>query len=222
MRFPKVLVAILVGMVATPGFAQLTLDNPLADPVPYHVVSDSLHNPLPEARSLHEELLFIEGAAWLRVYFGDDLVLGRGSYLRITSELDGEVQKLDAEALELWDYSSAYFNGDTLRVELIGGPRTQGNRLAIDQLAWEAQPNVPLGSCGICGPDDRVSSDEDFAARLLPVGCSSAVYSTQSCLVSAGHCISGGMVLQFRVPLSNSDCTLNHPPVAEQFPVDSK
>ena len=28
------------------------------------------------------------------------------------------------------------------------------------------------------------------------------------------------MVLQFRVPLSNANCTLNHPPAAEQFPVD--
>jgi hypothetical protein len=38
-------------------------------------------------------------------------------------------------------------------------------------------------------------------------------------MVSAGHCVGGGMVLQFRVPLSNSNCSLNHPPVAEQFPV---
>ncbi len=220
MRFPRVLVAILVGMVVTPNFAQVTLDNPLTDPVPYQVVSDFLDNPFSEARSLYEEVLFIEDAAWLRVYFGDDLVLGQGSFLRITSELDGEVQLLDAEALELWRYSSAYFNGDTLRVELIGGPRTQGNRLAIDQLAWEAQPNVPLGSCGICGPDDRVSSDEDSAARLLPAGCSSTIYNTQSCAVSAGHCVSGGMVLQFRVPLSNPNCSVNHPPVTEQFPVN--
>ena len=219
MRFSRVLVAILVGIVVTPNFAQLTLDNPLTDPVPYQVVSDFLDNPFPEARSLHEEVLLIEDAAWLRVYFGEALVLGQGSFLRITSELDGEVQVLDAEALGLWRNSSAYFNGDTLRVELIGGPRTQGNRLAIDRLAWEAQSNVPIGTCGICGPDDRVASDEDFAARLLPAGCSSTVYNSQSCLVSAGHCVSGGMLVQFKVPLSNSNCSLNHPPVSDQFPI---
>ncbi len=220
MRFPRVLVAVLIGLVAaTPGFAQLTLDNPITDPMPYRVVSDLLTNPFSEAQSLHEEIVFIEGAAWLRVYFGDDLVLGEGSYLRITSELDGEVQQLDAEAIEQWQHSTAYFNGDTLRVELIGGPRTRGNRLVIDQLAWEVQPELPIGSCGICGPDDRVSSNEDFAARLLPAGCSSTVYNTQSCLVSAGHCMGSGMVVQFRVPLSNGNCNLNHPPVSDQFPL---
>ena len=87
MRVSAVLVTILIGIVLTPAFAQMTLDNPLADPAPYHVVSELLDNPFPEARSLHEEVVFIEDATWLRVYFSDDLVLGQGSYLRITSEL---------------------------------------------------------------------------------------------------------------------------------------
>jgi len=211
--------AVLIGLVVTPGLAQTTLNNPLDAPVPYEVVSDSLDNPFSRALVLHEEVVSIEHAAWLRVYFGDEVILGQGSILRITSELDGEVQELDSAGLEAWGHSSAYFNGDTVRVELIGGPRTQGNRLAIERLAFETEPEIPVGSCGICGPDDRVSSDEDFAARLLPAGCSTTVYNSQSCVVSAGHCMGGGMVLQFRVPLSNGNCTLNHPPVAEQFSV---
>jgi len=152
----------------------------------------------------------------MRVYFGD-VVLGEGSFLRMTSDLDGEVQELDAAALEMWGNSTAYFNGDTVFVELVAGPGTLQNRLVIDEVA-SAEGAVPAGTCGICGPDDRVASDEDFAARLLPAGCSAAVYNSFSCMVSAGHCISGGMVLQFKVPLSNANCNLNHPPVSEQFP----
>ena len=218
MRFPRSAVVSLIALIALPAFAQVTLDRPFDEPVPYYVDSGLLPNPTVSAQVLDQELVRIEGAAWLRVYFGD-VELGNGSYLRITSDLDGEVQELDAEALATWSHSTAYFNGDTVRVELVGGPETQRNRLVIDRIAWETEVAVPTGSCGICGPDDRVLSAEDFAARLLPAGCSAMIYNSQSCAVSAGHCIGGGMVLQFRVPLSNSNCNVNHPPVSEQFPV---
>ncbi|MHC4430064.1 MAG: trypsin-like serine peptidase, partial [Planctomycetota bacterium] len=77
------------------------------------------------------------------------------------------------------------------------------------------------GQCGICGADDRVPSNELWSARLLPAGCTASVYNTSSCLVSAGHCISGGMVIQFDVPASNPNCSINHPPVEDQFPITS-
>ena len=133
MQFRRPWMAVLIGLVVTPGLAQTTLNNPLDAPVPYEVVSDSLDNPFSRALVLHEEVVSIEHAAWLRVYFGDEVMLGQGSILRITSELDGEVQELDSAGLEAWGHSSAYFKGDTVRVELIGGPRTQGNRLAIER-----------------------------------------------------------------------------------------
>jgi hypothetical protein len=52
---------------------------------------------------------------------------------------------------------------------------------------------------------------------MLPAGCTATIYNTQSCMVSAGHCISGGSVIQFRVPDSLSNCNLVNPPVSEQF-----
>jgi V8-like Glu-specific endopeptidase len=203
--------------LSLPAIGQSTLDRPLDAPVPYHVDSGLLSNPSGVPAALHEEIVHIDSAAWLRVYFGATQ-LGEGSMLRITSLLDGDVQALDADTLAMWGNSSAYFNGDTVRVELIGGPQSEGNRLVIDQLAWEVAVDAPIGSCGICNDDDRVPSDEDFAARLLPAGCSSTVFNTDSCLVTAGHCISGGMVLQFRVPPSSANCNINHPPSSEQFP----
>ena len=151
MRFTRALVATLVGLVVPASLAQTTLNHPLPDPVPYRVVGESLDNPFPEARTLHEEVVLVEDAAWLRVYFGEEVVLGEGSLLRISSELDGDVQELDAAALESWHHSSAYFNGGIVRIELIGGPGTRGNRLVIDRLAWEIEPAIPVGGCGICG-----------------------------------------------------------------------
>jgi V8-like Glu-specific endopeptidase len=53
----------------------------------------------------------------------------------------------------------------------------------------------------------------------MPAGCSATVWNEDSCLVSAGHCINGNDVVQMRVPASNPDCSLNHPPVSEQFPI---
>jgi V8-like Glu-specific endopeptidase len=217
-------IALLVGIVllaTLPAAAQQTLSKPLPEPMLYRTSTGPLSNPDTAERLLHDERVHIAGAAWMRLYFGN-VELGRGSYLRITSEADGEVQLLDAEALAMWSDSTAYFNGDTVRVELVGGPRTETNLLQLDRVAWDLEVNVPTGSCGICGPDDRVPSFEDFAARLLPSGCSATVYNSQSCMVSAGHCISGGMVVQFKVPPSNQNCGINQPPVSEQFPVTAQ
>ena len=220
MRFLRAVTAVAAMLLVLPALAQQTLDRPFDGPIPYQVDSGNLANPSAVPQALHEEVVHIDGAAWLRVYFGD-VVLGVGSFLRITSELDGEVQLLDAAGLAEWHNTTAYFNGQTVRVELIGGAETPNNRLSIAQVSWEAAAEVFLGSCGICGPDDRIPTDEDFAARLLPAGCSATVFNQQSCMVSAGHCMGGSMVLQFRVPASNPNCNLNHPPVTEQFPATS-
>jgi hypothetical protein len=64
-----------------------------------------------------------------------------------------------------------------------------------------------------------VPSNELWSNRLLPSGCTASIYNTSSCAVSAGHCAGGGMVLQFNVPPSNPNCSLNSPPIADQFPV---
>ncbi|MFM7280641.1 MAG: hypothetical protein ACKO32_02570, partial [Planctomycetia bacterium] len=65
------------------------------------------------------------GAIWMRLYFdelllGGDEVAGNGSYVRITSMLDGASQVLHASHATQWKNSSAYMNGDAVLVELIG------------------------------------------------------------------------------------------------------
>ncbi|MCZ6815809.1 MAG: hypothetical protein O7F76_03815, partial [Planctomycetota bacterium] len=131
---------------------------------------------------------------------------------------------LDAADLAMWHDASAYFNGDQVTVELVAGPKTVNNRFvieAVDTMYFRPQPVGGAGQCGICGSDGRVPSDEDWACRLFPAGCTASVYSADSCLVSAGHCIGGNMVVQFNVPNSAANCNLFSPPIADQFPASS-
>ncbi len=218
MRSLKFAIALVVGSLATSALAQQTTDFPVGELQNYRLDSGVQANPAPAAQTVFEELIVIEEAAWLRVYFAR-VRLEAGSFIRITSLLDMEVQELDAEAMDMWSNSSAYFNGSVLHVELVAAPGTSKNRFVIDEVAMEAAVVHPEGTCGICGADDRVPSDEDWSCRLFPAGCSASVWNEQSCIVSAGHCVSGGMVIQFRVPDSLGNCNTVNPPIADQFPI---
>ena len=220
MRSLKFAVALVVGSLAASTFAQQTLDWPVGELQDYHLDSGVQNNPAIRAQTVFIDVVAIQDAAWLRIYFAE-VDLEANSFIRITSLLDHEVQELDADGMAMWGNSSAYFNGNTLLVELVAAPGTTKNRFVIDQVAVELAVALPTGTCGICGPDDRLPSDEDWSARLFPAGCSSSVWNTESCIVSAGHCMGGNMVIQFRVPNSNLNCSTNNPPVADQFPITS-
>ena len=218
MRSLKFAVALIVGSFATSALAQQTLDQPLDEPQDYHLDSGLLNNPAIDAQTVFNNVVTIKNAAWLRIYFSD-VQLEADSFVRITSQLDKEVQELDADALAMWGNSSAYFNGNSLLVELVAAPGTT-NRFVINQIAMETEVALPTGTCGICGPDNRVQSDVNWACRLLPAGCTASIWNNLSCLVSAGHCMGGNMVIEFNVPNSNpNNCNINHPPVADQFPI---
>ncbi len=220
MRSSKFALALLVGSFSTSAFAQETPDWPVGELQDYHLDSGVQKNPAIETQTVFIDVVSVKDAAWLRIYFAQ-VQLEAKSFVRITSLLDQEVQELDADGLAMWNNSSAYFNGNALLVELVAAPGTTKNRFVIDRVAVELQVALPVGGCGICGPDDRVPSTEEWTSRLLPAGCTASVWNTESCLVSAGHCIGGIMVIEFRVPNSQGNCNLVHPPVAEQFPITS-
>ena len=221
MRSLKFAVALIVGSFATSTLAQQTLDWPVGELQDYHLDSGVQKNPAFGAQTVFVDVIAIQDAAWLRIYFAE-VHLEADSFIRITSLLDQEVQELDADGVAMWDNSSAYFNGNALVVELVAAPGTTKSRFVIDQVAVETAVAHPLGTCGICGADNRVPSDEDWSARLFPAGCTASVWNAESCIVSAGHCVGGNMVIQFRVPDSNpNNCNPINPPVADQFPIIS-
>src|SRR5262245_19463172 len=192
----------------------------------YALDSGAWSNSGADFATLFSDEVSLPHAAWLRLYF-DEVQLDGGSFVRMTSMTDGEQQALDAGGLALWSNSSAYFNGDRVLLELVVAPGATA-RVSLGRAAYEAAQDVPgqsgmtrgePGTCGICSADDRALSDLDSACRLMPAGCSATVYTSNSCLVSAGHCAVDGLVAQFRVPASLADCTVVNPPVADQFPV---
>ncbi|MFG0259036.1 MAG: GC-type dockerin domain-anchored protein, partial [Phycisphaerales bacterium JB041] len=171
--------------------------------------------------------IFIPGAAALRLEFDEAMLSGfvsdgSGSYLRIRSLFDGGEQRLDARHVEQWQNTSAYFNGDEVTIEIVAKPGTGANRLAMSVVQAEFEPFVDRS---ICGPtDDRVLSSDNRAARLLPVGCTGwLINDCNSCFLTAGHCSTSNSsinVVQFNVPLSNSEGSLNHPAPEDQYAFD--
>ncbi|MFA6044557.1 MAG: dockerin type I domain-containing protein [Phycisphaerales bacterium] len=166
------------------------------------------------------------GAAWIRIKFGECVFAGSraegGSYLRLTGELDGGVQILDADAFAQWAGTSAYFNGDAVAVELVSGQVGGTARLSIIGATYEPHGNIAARS--ICGPlDDRVATSEAANARLLPAGCTAWIFTdTNHTFLTAGHCSVGlGTAIEFNVPLSNSDGTLVHPSPEHQYAADA-
>ncbi len=164
------------------------------------------------------EVVSVAGAASLRLHF-EPMDLAEGSIIRISSCLDGQVQELDAAALDAWNHSSAYFNGDTVVVDVVG---PAPHRTVVKRIESGPQEPQPVGGgcqfCGICGDDDRVPSSELWVARMLPAACTAVVIDRDGCMVTAGHCAGATPVVQFNVPRSNPNCSPNHPPIEDQFP----
>ncbi len=212
------------GFLTYPAHAQQTLVAPLNQVFLEYVVDSGVQpNVAGHAVSVYQTSLEVEGTTWLRIYFGD-VELAEGSFLRLTSLFDGDMQELDADGLAMWQNTSAYFNGDCVHVELVAAPDTARNRLRIQRLAHAPLTGPAVaggpGISGICGDtDDRVPSFEEWTARLLPAGGTAAVIGEDSCMLSAGHAMSGDMVVQFNVPNSTGGCVPVHPPAAEQFPI---
>jgi hypothetical protein len=165
---------------------------------------------------------------WLRLNFGavelsGNLAEGTGSYLRITSMADQAFQYLDAETIQDWQHTSAYFNGDTVLIELIAYPGTGSNRVHIaSAIAGEPAVWNPASICGTT--DDRKLSKDPRACRVS-TGCSAWMFDRGGMnkgFGSAGHCgVGGTTVMMFNVPLSTAGGGLVNPPPKDQYVTDA-
>lgn len=202
-----------------------------SSPSPHHYIDWEMASPMVKNEGAEQKVLFtesvkVDGATWLRLFFDQGTRLSRSSsgsktVLRITSKLDGAQQILDWDGLVHWQFSSAFFNGDEVTVELLGDPGADAARVGVRQvMVGEPEPSPE----SICGPvDDRTLETDPRAARLFPVGCTAWLIDDEhGCFLSAGHCFDGGgsQVAEFNVPLSNGDGSLNHPGPEDQYPMD--
>jgi len=164
------------------------------------------------------------GAEWMRLYFetvelAGDPLSGDGAILRITSHEDGAVQELDAIHVAQWQSSSAYFNGDAVQVEIVAAPHTGPSRVELRAADLGLVPAFTESQC--FDTDDRVLSNDPRSARILPIGCTGwLIDDCKNCFLTAGHCTGGTSTVQFDVPLSNANGSLNQPPPEDQYAVD--
>lgn len=166
-------------------------------------------------RQERDHIVEVHGATWLRLYF-ENVNLGSESYVRLTSLEDGAVQILDSRRIAQWSNSSAYFNGDQVRIEVISKGE---ENISISVKEVEAgQPEVgTLSQCG--STDDRIPSADAAIGRIVPVGCTGWIIKNGK-MVTAGHCTGSSMqVLQFNVPQSNSNGSIVHPAPSYQYTI---
>jgi len=167
---------------------------------------------------VYSSIVRIDNAPWLRLQFSS-AYLGSGSYLRITSQLDGYQQIIDAREMARWRNTSAYFNGSELLLEFFVAREDQDVFLQMDEIIvgeWAGEPEF-LSQCG--PTDDRIQSSEPWSGRIMPIGCTGWIVSDGK-YITAGHCISSNaQVLQFNVPPSLPGGTTQNPPPEDQYPI---
>lgn len=222
---PSVVISICLTSIGGFAVAQQGPDMlPISVNVPYEFDSGWYEN----EQSMPEVVLsfpvFLENAEWMRLYFEEvtlsgDLAKGTGSILRLTALEDGSTQELNARHMSEWQNSSAYFNGNTVLVEVLAHPNSGWNHVTMRSIDMGI---IPIEEPSICGfTDDRVLSSDPRVSRVMPVGCTGwLIDDCGRCFLTAGHCTGNISVAQFNVPLSNSNGSFNHPPATDQYAVD--
>ena len=194
-------------------------------PAPRHVMPYALASGVHQGQGSAPVVAFSEvvraaGAPWVRLSFGEAR-LGRGSFVTVTSLKDGATQRLDARAMATWQNTSAYFNGDAVEVQLHVAPGDRDVSVAVDAVVVGEDGVGPLSQCG--PTDDRVPSTDPAAGRLLNIGCTGWIIENGK-IVTAGHCLATSSlanVLEFNVPPSLSNGTIQHPGPEDQYTVDT-
>jgi hypothetical protein len=170
-------------------------------------------------------VLHVPDAMSLRVIF-DEVRIGEASTLEVESTYTGETQEFTADEVERWRNTTAHFKGDTVTIRMNLAPHAQGSFTihgVFDGLK-EIPPVIePQSQCGAV--DNRVASGDPRTGRLNG-GCTMWLVGSNGCALSAGHCFSGfgspftfPHVVEFNVPLSNGDGSLNPAPVRDQYPI---
>ena len=167
-------------------------------------------------------VITVPDASWIRLTFDQALLSGEATVLEMTGLQDGAVQHHTAATLQQWRDTSAYFNGNAVKIELVSDPGDHESRIVIRRVFIGPPGDGAIASQ--CGPtDDRLPSTDPRVARTSPGGCTAWMISdAANCFLTAGHCysLSGLQVCEFNVPLSNSNGSWNHPPPADQYVVD--
>ena len=213
-------VLITVCALIVPVAAQDPTPVSFATPVGVDHASGSHTNGTASRQLVHSHVLAIAGTPSLRVFFSQ-LVLGPQDWLDVTSVLDGSHHRITAAEAVKWSNSSAFFNGDTLLLDLWAAPGSTVS-FEVDYLLVGVPP---AGLDSLCGVDNRVASTDNRTCRFLnssgSAACTGWLGGPDDCAFSAGHCFPTYYVTaEFNAPSSTSSGALQHPAVQFQYPVD--
>ena len=173
--------------------------------------------------------IHVQGASWMRLYFqsvylAGDVDAGTSAIVRVTSFKDGATQELDSRGVRQWSSTSAYFNGDSVELEIVSPPGVGASRVVLRSVTVGLSSTVQLSQCG--ATDDRVPSYDPRCGRLMPVPCTGWIFddATHS-LLTAGHCagndpITNLAAIEFNVPPSDASGNMQHPPPEDQYAID--
>ncbi len=218
MKYLGTILAILFVAVPVMTFGQTA-------PIPQHTVAYQLdtgllNGPSPDGTQVlaFSEVIRVPNTPWMRLRFSE-ANLGSSSYLEVRSLLDGATQRLDASALEQWENTTAYFNGDAVEIRFYAGAGDRGVFARVSELTLGEfmQGDNTESQCGPA--DDRTPSADPASGRLLNIGCT-AWLICDGRLISAGHCLasSGSInVVEFNVPPSLPNGTIVHPGPEDQY-----
>ena len=187
--------------------------------------SGKVHARGSERSAVWAQVVSSPGAGSIRLFFETAELghngLGEATVLRLTSLHDGAIQHHTNETLAQWGNTSAYFNGDSVLVEIVAEPTAAVSRVVLDHVAID-QRSEDGGIASICGgTDDRLPSNDPRGGRTIPGGCSAwLIDDPNHCFLTAGHCMSSTSIIEFNVPFSLPDGTYQHAPPEDQYAVD--
>lgn len=199
--------------------------------VPFEVDSGWVANDTRDHGIIFQETISVPGAEWLRLSFDEVLLAaerttGRHgeatrneSFLIMTSLLDEGYQTLRSEHVEQWQHHSAYFNGDTVLLQIYAYPGTGLNRVKMSKV----EAGLPMMEPEtICGPtDDRLPSQDKRVARNIPGTCTAWLIDDPAhCLLTAGHCSGSASSVEFNYPLSNGSGQIVRADPKDQYAID--
>ena len=137
--------------------------------VPVDVDSGFVVNATARRTAILSTTVRVRQASWIRLKF-HEVVLGQApedgleTVLRIRSLADGAVQTLNRTTLAQWHFTSAYFNGNAVRLELIADPNAEPSRVVIRRVLTGGQGG---GIASLCGNDDRALSSDPACSKRV-------------------------------------------------------
>ncbi|MEO0331320.1 MAG: hypothetical protein AAF223_06500, partial [Bacteroidota bacterium] len=171
----------------------------------------------------------------MRLFF-ENVQLGENSYLLLEGN-DGAKQKMNAQALQNWNNSSAYFNGQNVKVSVYQATgeevALQLKEIGVDQeiKTHVKHQKVSESNASLPNPPSNSVDTEEmpWAAAVGRFTNGSDVLGTgwiapNGAIVTsrdvAQNVINNGFdVIEFNVPLSDPDASVNHPDPEDQYPV---